>query len=136
MTGLVWLTAGAALVVVVLRRVLLIVRVHGGSMRPTFADRDLLLAHRLPILRRGSVVVFRPPGAGLPECSPPYRVKRLAALPGDPTPAWVHGRPDGAPVPDGAVVVRGDHHRSEDSRTYGYIRRSDVFAVVVCRLHR
>jgi signal peptidase I len=111
----------------VVRRLFVVVTVRGDSMRPTYADGDVLLAARLPMLRRGRAIVFTPP-VNQPG-GPPYRVKRLVALPGDPTPGWVkdgHG-----PVPPGRLVVRGDNVRSEDSATYGYVARAGVLAVVV-----
>lgn len=121
----------AAVVVAALARgLLVVVTVRGNSMRPTYADGDVLLAARIPLLRRGRAIVFTPPTN--PPDAPPYRVKRLVALPGDPTPDWVRGGQRF--VPAGHVVVRGDNVRSEDSSTYGYVERAGVLAVVVRKL--
>ncbi|MFI7673155.1 S26 family signal peptidase [Actinophytocola sp. NPDC049390] len=120
----------AALVAAVARGLLVVVTVRGNSMRPTYTDGDVLLAARVPLLRRGHAIVFAPPTN--PPGAPPYRVKRLVALPGDPTPDWVRDRTPF--VPAGHVVVRGDNLRSEDSSTYGYVQRAGVLAVVVRKL--
>jgi signal peptidase I len=124
-------TLVAAVVVAALARgLLVVVTVRGNSMRPTYDDGDVLLAARIPLLRRGRAIVFTPPVN--PPDAPPYRVKRLVALPGDPTPDWVRDRQ--RLVPAGHVVVRGDNVSSEDSSTYGYVERAGVFAVVVRKL--
>jgi signal peptidase I len=120
----------AVLVAAVARRLLVVVTVRGNSMRPTYTDGDVLLAARFPLLRRGRAIVFTPPTNV--RDAPPYRVKRLVALPGDPTPDWVRDRQRF--VPAGHVVVRGDNLRSEDSSTYGYVERAGVLAVVVRKL--
>lgn len=118
------------------RALLLVVTVRGESMQPTYDDGDRLLAIRSPVLRRGRAIVFTPPATdGLPYPGDPvYRVKRLVAVPGDPTPAWVAGAVPNAPVPPGQLVVLGDNKISEDSRRYGYVPRDQVHAVVVRRL--
>lgn len=118
------------------RAILLVVTVRGQSMRPTYSDGDRLLAVRSPVLPRGRVIVFTPPAddrVPFPG-DPVYRVKRLVAVPGDPTPSWVAGAVPNAPVPPGHVVVRGDNDVSQDSRSYGYVPRAQVHAVVVRRL--
>jgi signal peptidase I len=120
----------ALLAVAVARRLLIVVTVRGDSMRPAYGDGDVLLAARVPLLRRGRAIVFTPP-VNQPD-GPPYRVKRLVALPGDPTPEWVPGAH--GPVPPDRIVVRGDNVRSEDSGTYGYVDRAGVLAVVLCAL--
>lgn len=122
--------AAVLLAVAVARRLFVVVTVRGNSMLPTYADGDVLLATRVPLLRRGRAIVFTPPVN--PPDGPPYRVKRLVALPGDPTPDWVMAA--GGPVPPDRLVVRGDNARSEDSGTYGYVDRAEVLAVVVRRL--
>jgi signal peptidase I len=120
----------AVLVAALARRLLVVVTVRGNSMRPAYTDGDVLLAARIPLLRRGRAIVFTPPAN--PPDAPPYRVKRLVALSGDPTPDWVKDRQ--RTVPPGHVVVRGDNLPSEDSSTYGYVERSDVLAVVMRKL--
>jgi signal peptidase I len=116
------------------RALLLVVTVRGESMRPTYADGDRLLAVRSPVLRRGRAIVFTPPDDVPAPGDPVYRVKRLVAVAGDPTPAWVAGAVPNAPVPPGHLVVRGDANLSDDSRRYGYVPRDQVHAVVVRRL--
>lgn len=128
-----WCAALAGLIGVsclVLRRLLVVVTVHGESMRPTYAAGDTLLGVRWCRLGRGRSIVFRPPVS----TGPPYRIKRVIALDGDPTPAWVRGQAAGSPVPAGCLVVRGDCDDSEDSRHYGYVRERDVLAVIIGRI--
>jgi signal peptidase I len=107
--------------------------VRGGSMAPTLADGQRLLVRRVPRApRRGEVVVFATrPVAGLarPGDDPPYRVKRVCAVAGDPAPDWVAGRHDPL-VPPGFLVVSGDNPRSQDSRQLGLIDRRAVLGVL------
>jgi len=125
--------AVVVLLAVVLRRLLVVITVRGNSMQPTYADGDVLLAVRARPLRRGRAIVFTPPVSHDVE-APAYRVKRLIAVAGDPTPEWVYAATPGAPVPPGRIVVRGDNHQSEDSRAYGYVSGAGVLGVVVRRL--
>ncbi|HST63894.1 MAG TPA: S24/S26 family peptidase [Mycobacteriales bacterium] len=104
------------------RRRLLIVRVNGVSMEPTYRDGDRLLAvrtRRPGRLRAGDVVVFDP---GQP------RVKRVTGLPG----AVV----DGTAIPAGHVYVRGDRGRSYDSALHGPVAEELVFGRALRRLAR
>ncbi|MCA2228789.1 GNAT family N-acetyltransferase [Nonomuraea aurantiaca] len=85
------LLAVTCALVPVLRRGLLVTRVRGGSMLPTYQDGDMLLAvrrgwHRR--LRAGDVVVCRlPAGRSLPAGGDdPLLVKRIAGVAGDPYP--------------------------------------------------
>lgn len=128
-----WCPALAGLTVIAARRLCVVVYVRGNSMRPTYADGDVLLAVRSP-LRTGRVVVFRPPLAHRDPTNPPYRVKRLIAVAGDATPEGVRGQLAGVPIPPGWLVVRGDNENSEDSRDYGYVAARDVIAVVIARI--
>ena len=122
------------------RRRLLVVRVHGNSMLPTYTDGDLLLADRARRARTGAPIVFRTPEPARHDldggADPPYRVKRVAAVAGDPTPAWLPGHHAGDRVPPGRIVVRGDAGNSEDSRHYGAVAGSDVLAVVIGRIRK
>jgi len=116
-------------------------RVVGGSMSPTYEDREWLWT--LPVdrpLRRGDVIVFHTPDGTM--------MKRVALLPGDKhlvfqtQLGWVDalnfGRPRPhnpkfrfAPVPEGTVFVLGDHlSQSVDSREYGVVKLSDVVRIV------
>lgn len=124
----------AAVFLAALRRFLVVVQVTGDSMRPTYADGDLLLAARVRQAGRGAAVVFRTPRGVRQEGDPPYRVKRVAAVAGDPAPAWLPGHRAGDHVPPARIVVRGDAPRSEDSRHHGYVDAGDVLAVVIGRV--
>jgi signal peptidase I len=98
------------------RRRWMIVTVRGHSMTPTLHSGERLVVRRwsrgaTPAV--GDVIVFLPDELG-------YRIKRVAAIAGDPVPAWL-GRDTGACIPAGHVVVRGDNPRSEGSRELGYI---------------
>lgn len=104
------------------------VTVRGHSMAPTLHDRQRLLVRRLrrpP--RRGEVIVF----AVSDDDDPPYRVKRIAAIGGDPVPGWLtETMPDVARVPAGHVVVAGDNQRSQDSRHLGLVAVGDIVGTV------
>jgi signal peptidase I len=121
-------------VLAAIRRLFVVVRVRGASMHPAYADGDLLLAVRAPLVRVGRPVVFRTPQSMRHDDDPPYRVKRVVAVGGDLAPDWLPGRRAGEHVPADRIVVRGDAERSEDSRQYGYVDRRDVLAVVLVRL--
>jgi signal peptidase I len=130
-----WVVPGLAGVAgLVMRRLLVVVQVHGESMRPAFAAGDTLLGVRCRRLERGRSVVFRMPDTLADPLAPPYRIKRVAAVAGDPTPPWVRGEAAGSPVPAGCLVVRGDAEGSEDSRHHGYVNQRDVLAVIVGRI--
>ncbi|MEW9555139.1 S26 family signal peptidase [Nonomuraea sp. NPDC050783] len=125
---------------VVARRGLVVVRVSGVSMSPAYRPGDRVLVRRTGAVRRGQVVVFestRPSGWGTGPPAPPWAIKRVTALPGDPVPTdvaeAVAARP-GECVPEGALVVVGDGTSSADSRVYGYLPADRVLGVVVRRL--
>jgi signal peptidase I len=103
------------------------VTVRGNSMSPTLHDGQKLLARKLfrdP--HRHEVIVFRVPDPELP-----HRVKRVAAVAGDPVPEWLApALPGVAHVPDGFVAVAGDNPRSQDSRQLGLIDCGDVVGAV------
>jgi signal peptidase I len=103
------------------------VTVVGNSMSPTLRDGQRLFARRLrrdP--RLGEVIVFRVPDATLP-----HRIKRVAAVAGDPVPDWLTPvLPDLPHVPDGHVAVAGDNPRSQDSRQLGLIDCRDILGAV------
>ena len=114
--------AVVAAVIAWLRAHYVVVTVIGNSMSPTLRDGERLLARRRRDreIHRGDVVVFVPPVA---EDDVVYRVKRVAAIPGDPGLA-------GDRVAPGKLVVIGDNPRSQDSRHYGYVEASAVLAVM------
>ncbi|MFG1701369.1 S26 family signal peptidase [Nonomuraea sp. NPDC049309] len=135
--------AVAALVLalaVAARRGLVVVQVSGVSMAPTFLPGDRVLVRRTSAVRRGQVIVFestRPGGWGTGPPGPPWAIKRVTALPGDPVPddvAKAAKAEPGEPVPEGALVVVGDGPSSADSRVYGYLPADRVLGVVVRRL--
>lgn len=113
------------------RFALLIVRVDGTSMTPTYQSGDRVLAVRRwlwPTLKRDSVIILRhPPDAPVagPAGTPaPLLVKRLVGLPGDDN------------VPEGHVFVLGDGPGSYDSATFGPVPARLVIGRVVVGLAR
>lgn len=116
---------------VLARFALLIVRVDGTSMEPTYESGERVLAVRRwlsPGLRRDSVVVLRHPPhvpvAGPEGTRPPLLVKRLVGLPGDDN------------VPDGHVFVLGDGPGSYDSKTFGPVAAQLIVGRVLAVLDR
>ncbi|GIH15074.1 hypothetical protein Raf01_32460 [Rugosimonospora africana] len=136
---LVLMVAGA-----VAARRLVAVRVNGDSMSPTYRDGDRVIARRRVSIRVGHVVVVEQPsdaggwpgpvlarGAGARAVAARrWMIKRVAAVPGDPTPP-VPGLPGGT-VPAGALVLLGDNQRSSfDSRQIGYFPLARVLGTVL-----
>jgi signal peptidase I len=125
------------------RRRLLVVSVDGQSMEPTLYEGDRLLVRRrgLRHLRRGDMVILRPPhlyprevGDGRwREAAGGTHVKRVAALPGHPMPSGVaHPSPV---VPAESVVVLSDNAaRGVDSRHWGPYPADGLVGVVVRRM--
>jgi signal peptidase I len=144
----VWLLASIAAAVALTgaigyaRRRLLVVSVDGQSMEPTLYEGDRLLVRRrgLRHLRRGDLVILRPPrhprevGSGhWREAGGGTHVKRVAALPGHPMPSGVaHPSPV---VPAESVVVLSDNAaRGVDSRHWGPYPADGLVGVVVRRM--
>lgn len=132
------LLAGGALLLWARRR-WLVVTVAGNSMEPTLRDGQRLIARRLrgqAGCARSDIVVFLLPTRQLQELESEelaYRVKRVAAVAGDPVPDWARAAlsaDEQARVPLGKVVVSGDNPRSQDSRQLGYIDARSIIAVV------
>jgi signal peptidase I len=109
-----------------------VVTVRGTSMSPTMEDGDRVLVRRCAgsDLRSGQIVVASPPGRG---CSR-WNIKRAVALPGDPVPADVRPVVRGEVVPPGALVVRGDHPLSLDSRQVGFYSLDEVMGIVTYQM--
>ena len=128
--------AAAAILVRWLRGRWLSVTVRGSSMAPTFRDGQRLVVRRSragAALRCGDVIVFALTAdqiASEKTEAIPYRVKRVAAVAGDPVPDWLRPLATDARVPPGHVVVSGDNPRSQDSRHLGYIDARSIVAVV------
>lgn len=142
------LAAAALGQLLLLRRRLLVVRVDGDSMVPTFRPADRLLVLRAPPLpRRGRVAVVRQDSA-----NHALFVKRVIGLPGDvvideglaPT-AMCLGQGPPIPrmrsrsrewrIPPGQYFVCGDNRfASIDSRVWGPIAAECVVGVVLCRI--
>jgi signal peptidase I len=103
------------------------VTVVGQSMSPTLRDGQRLLARRLRRApRRGEVIVFRVPDEDLP-----CRIKRVAAIAGDPVPEWLTPTLPGLTrIPADRVAVVGDNPDSQDSRQLGLVRCQDILGAV------
>lgn len=95
-------------------------------MSPAFSDGERVFAMARRRYRTGDVIVFRTPGLAPVVGGPAWRIKRIAAVAGEPTPRWLGDcgwSPASAAdqVPVDHLVVVGDNQRSEDSRHYGFI---------------
>jgi signal peptidase I len=112
------LIALVALVLLVARRTLVVVRVSGPSMQPTFQHGDAVLAVRRGLrkrLRPGDIVVCRlPPTVRGPDS---LVIKRIREMDGD------------------DVFLVGDGPHSYDSRQFGSIAADHVVGRVVAHLH-
>ncbi|MBN9685363.1 MULTISPECIES: S26 family signal peptidase [unclassified Corallococcus] len=133
------LVAGAALTAWARRR-WLVITVRGNSMSPTLRDGQQLLARRRAGdggYARSDVIVFMQPAERLAVMNaedPPYLIKRVAAVAGDPVPDWAWpkiGADSQTRVPPGKVVVSGDNaENTQDSRQLGYIDAEAIIGVV------
>ena len=94
-----------------LRRRWRLVVVRGQSMAPTLRDGDRLVVRvgRAPVA--GDLVVFRARDV-VPDADLTWMVKRVHRV-----------------EPDGAVTVRGDNPRSQDSRHFGAVPRRSILGV-------
>lgn len=136
------LGAGAVLMLavaaVLVGRRLVVVSVSGDSMAPTLHSGDRLLVRRVPgeTVRVGEVVVVQESRPCRPgdDRSVDWMVKRVVAVPGDPTPSflpsWERG-PNGR-VPPHRLVLLGDNAEwSRDSRHFGSVPADRVLGVVL-----
>ncbi|WP_284746238.1 S26 family signal peptidase [Amycolatopsis sp. RTGN1] len=129
MAGLAVVVVVLVLLVVLLRRRYVVARVRGHSMSPTFHDGERVVATRRRHYRVGDVIVFRPRTGSTKDADVAWRIKRIAAVAGDPVPAWLET--DHPVVPAGRVVVAGDNAgHSQDSRQLGYIELAGVAGAV------
>ncbi|MBO2445909.1 hypothetical protein J4573_02295 [Actinomadura barringtoniae] len=136
--GAMVLVAGVGTALTVLRRRFLSVLVEGSSMEPTLHAGQRVLVRRAEVaeLRRGQVVVVAHPPDGPPRAdAPPWLIKRVAALPGDPVPreavpALRHVMEPR--VPAGRLVLLGDNRAASfDSRRVGYFSSNTLLGRVV-----
>ena len=115
----------------------LVITVRGDSLSPTLRAGERLVVRRprgRPLAyATGDIIVFAvgsPPLAT--RSGPDHRVKRIAAVAGEPVPGWARaalGAREDALVPADRVVGAGDNARSQDSRQLGYIAVSAIVAV-------
>lgn len=127
-----------------IRTSVVVVSVRGNSMAPTLQDGERVVVRRRPLarIRRGDVVVLRPPatserdgGYGTDRHGAGWNVKRVTALPGEPVPAGTAGAGPRNTVPAGSLVVRGDNpDGSIDSRHRGFFPGDQLLGTVVRRL--
>lgn len=116
-------------------------------MAPTLHHGDRLLVLRTPLvpIRRGSVVVARPP-ASPPDWQaaqalaysrlPAWVVKRVAGLPGDVLTPRQAAADQAVRVPPRHVYLLGDSEPSVDSRLWGPIPIDRILGVAITRLAR
>ncbi|GAA3211775.1 S26 family signal peptidase [Actinocorallia longicatena] len=124
----------------------LVITVTGSSMEPAYRDGDRVLVRRTGGVRPGQVVLVRQPlfdpSGHLPGAPAPaperlladrvLALKRVAAVEGGPVPAISGLDGDDGRVPEGKLVVLGDHpEASLDSRFLGYFAAADVLGVAV-----
>ena len=130
------------------------VRVDGFSMLPTLQDGEFVLvnklAYRLGSPARGDIIVFRSTTVADLDL-----VKRVIGLPGDHLTSrgntiyvngaplketWTHTEPLGpaignVTVPPNSYFMMGDNHADScDSRTWGFVPRSDLIGKAFFRI--
>jgi DNA-binding SARP family transcriptional activator len=125
--------AASALAIATVPKALMIIRVEGRSMSPTYEDQQRLLVRRGHRCRRHDVVVFSTSRWDIPAV-PAMLVKRVAAVPGDTIPVDMASVTSDTHVPTGMVLVRGDNGESLDSGRLGYVPASSIIGVVLTRL--
>ncbi|GAA0242786.1 S26 family signal peptidase [Cryptosporangium japonicum] len=121
------------------RRNLVVVRVTGFSMEPTYRSGDRVLVRRCAVsaVRAGQVIVILAGKAvgGPPRVDDPgWVIKRVAAAPGDPVPRTrvpALGAVAEDVVPDDCLVVLGDNPAGTDSRQFGYYVGANLLGAVV-----
>lgn len=120
---------------VVLRRRFVSVLVQGTSMEPTLRHGERVLVRRagLAQVRRGQVVVFAlPVPFDATSGNPPWMIKRVVALPGDPVP-WLDSAHDDQRVPIGRFVAIGDNNPPGYARRAGPVAGTDLLGIAVGR---
>jgi len=137
---MIWLAGGivlaaSAAAIAFLKRRYVAVQVRGTSMTPALRDGDRVLVRRCRLDRvgPGDVVVVAMPSPS-PDGDPPWLVKRVVAVPGDPVP---HARFPNLPVidrvvpPGRLVLLSDDPAAGYDSRRVGYFAGETLLGVVV-----
>lgn len=129
-----------------LRRRVAVVTVSGASMHPTLTSGDRVVVRRSTInqIRTGQIVVIERPRHDdslhsqqlrWPPAPRGWMIKRVAAVPGEPTPAVMFTKSvrNAEPVvPPGKLVVLGDNPAcSLDSRLIGYIAAEHVLGTMI-----
>jgi signal peptidase I len=132
-SSIIILFAAAAGLITWTRRWLTVATVHGASMKPTLTDGQRVLARRCRRYRVDDIIVFRAPQRIAATGDPTYRVKRIAAIAGDPLPPALRAAGLPATVPSGHVAVTGDGPGSEDSRHLGCVPRSAIIGRITRR---
>ncbi|KAB8186477.1 S26 family signal peptidase [Microbispora catharanthi] len=137
-------SALGGVVVMVARRTLRVVEVHGESMEPGLWPGDQVLVRRLGPgrprrrVRRGDIVVISRVGPGegvVLDGGTNLVIKRAAAVAGDPIPPGFEALGE-TRVPPGRLLVLGDNpSRSTDSRQWGLLPESRITGVVLRRLN-
>jgi signal peptidase I len=119
--------AAALPILMLLRRRTVVAIVRGDSMAPTFTDGERVYARRpgrKPI-RAGDIIIFTIVKADSDAPNDPAcRIKRVAAIPGDPLPTN-----KSHPVPSGMLFIAGDNPRSQDSSHLGLIPQTSIIAM-------
>lgn len=122
------------------------ITVEGSSMTPTLHPGDRVLIRRgRARLKRDDIVVIREPRsatkgwagqgpAGRDLSGNGWYIKRCVALPGDPMDPRVKGFGD--TVPEGHILVIGDHPHSGDSKQHGPCPIDQVLGIVVRQMER
>ncbi len=135
--------------------------IPSGSMEPTLMPGDRILVSKLSVrfgtIHRGDIVVFRAPPAEHGRCAGETAdlVKRVIGLPGDHLTSrgntiyingkplketWTHTEPLGpaignVTVPPNSYFMMGDNHADScDSRTWGFVPRSDMIGKAFLRI--
>lgn len=131
----------AVSLVALIRRRLLLVAVHGVSMAPIYQDGDTLLAVRLSRShpwRVGDDLVFDRIDQPTVPGDPPYLVKRVCAVPGDPIPHQAEGFAadlnGSGLMPLGTLLLAG-MNSSLPPFFYSVLEEA-VIGKVVCRLRK
>jgi signal peptidase I len=126
--------AGAAGAALWMRRHLVMVTVEGTSMTPTLqpGDRVLIRRRQLASVRRGDIVVLKPPFTFMNTANGSrWNIKRVVALPGDAVKPGDVPPGEANVVPPGKLVVHGDGRISSDSRTWGFYAAEELLGVVI-----